>query len=261
MPSRKNLIEQAYGLGAEAGVAVWCEDEAGPFQAVPQPGSSWQPECHPATQPHEWIRGGTTKLMTLFEPATGTVDVQPAASVTNTVLHGWLKKALDRKLTALPPASAVSDPDVNRAQWAAWQEGLQIRFTLPSDLPRLRALLVWDNLSGPKTAEMVLWLCAHGVMPLYTPLGGNWLNMAESIQRILKRRALAGQYAKKREQIGNWLQAVATGWNERPTPFVWGGPRHKRRQRCRERQRHRLGGSGACVPHLLPPNNGRFHGK
>ncbi len=24
----------------------------------------------------------------------------------------------------------------------------------------------------------------HGIMPLYTPLGGSWLNMAESIQRI-----------------------------------------------------------------------------
>ena len=33
--------------------------------------------------------------------------------------------------------------------------------------------------------QFVLWLCAHGIMPLYTPLGGSWLNMAESIQRIL----------------------------------------------------------------------------
>jgi hypothetical protein len=108
---------------------------------------------------------------------------------------------------------------------------------------------------------MVLWLCAHGIMPLYTPLGGSWLNMAESIQRILKGRALAGQHAESGEQIGNWLQAVATGWNEHPPPFVWGGPRRERRQRCRERQLYRLGGSGACVPHLLPSNNGSFHGK
>jgi DDE superfamily endonuclease len=255
------LIEQAYGLGAEAGVAVWCEDEAGPFQAVPQPGSSWPPEGHPATQPHEWIRGGTTKLMTLFEPATGTVDVQPAASATNTVLHGWLKKELDSKLATLPPALAVSDPEANRAQWAGWQEGLQIRFTLPADLPPLRALLVWDNLAGHKTAEMVLWLCAHGIMPLYTPLGESWLNMAESMQRILKRRALAGQYAENGEQIGNWLQAVATCWNEHPTPFVWGGPRHERRQRCRERNLHRLGGSGACVQRFPSARNSSFHGK
>jgi hypothetical protein len=26
----------------------------------------------------------------------------------------------------------------------------------------------------------VLWLVAHGIMPLYTPLSGSWLNMAEA---------------------------------------------------------------------------------
>ena len=51
-------------------------------------------------------------------------------------------------------------------------------------------LLVLDNLAGHKTPEFVDWLLANGIMPLYTPLGGSWLNLAESIQRILKRRAL-----------------------------------------------------------------------
>ena len=32
---QKKLIEQAYTLGAQLGLSVWCEDEAGPFQAVP----------------------------------------------------------------------------------------------------------------------------------------------------------------------------------------------------------------------------------
>ena len=40
-----------------------------------------------------------------------------------------------------------------------------------------------------REGERIEWLIQHGVMPLYTPLGGSWLNMAESIQRILKRRA------------------------------------------------------------------------
>src|SRR5829696_4526709 len=35
---KKGLIEQAYTLGAQLGLSVWCEDEAGPFQAVPHPG-------------------------------------------------------------------------------------------------------------------------------------------------------------------------------------------------------------------------------
>ena len=58
-------------------------------------------------------------------------------------------------------------------------------------------LLVLDNLAGHKTAAFVCWLFAHGIMPLYTPLGGSWLNMAESIQRILKRRALDGQHPEQ----------------------------------------------------------------
>jgi hypothetical protein len=228
---------------------------------VPQPGSAWQAEGHPATQPHEWIRGGTTKVMTLFEPATGTVDLQPTVRVTNLVLHAWLEEELQKKLAALPPAIPVTDPEANRGQWATWQEGLSVRFTLPEQLPALRALLVWDNLAGHKTAAIVLWLCAHGIMPLYTPLGGSWLNMAESIQRILKRRALAGQHPESGQQLGGWRQAVASHWNQHPTPFVWGGARQQRRTRCRERQRHRLGGSGACVQQLPPPDNGSFHGK
>jgi len=46
-------------------------------------------------------------------------------------------------------------------------------------LPSLRMLLVLDNLAGHKTPEFGLWLFAHGVMPLYTPLAGSWLNMCD----------------------------------------------------------------------------------
>src|SRR4051794_36667507 len=86
----KKLIEQAYTLGAQLGLSVWCEDEAGPFQAVPHPGVSWQPRGRPATQPHEYIRSGTTKILTLFHPASGQVRLQPAARGTNAVLHPWV---------------------------------------------------------------------------------------------------------------------------------------------------------------------------
>ena len=52
------------------------QDEAGPYQTAPQPGQSWQswqPEAHPARQPHEYERVGVAKLLTLFRPATGQV--------------------------------------------------------------------------------------------------------------------------------------------------------------------------------------------
>ncbi len=55
-------------------------------------------------------------------------------------------------------------------------------------------LLVLDNLAGHRTPSFVGWLLDHGIMPLYTPLGGSWLNMTESVQRILIRRGLAGTH-------------------------------------------------------------------
>src|ERR1041384_6709006 len=128
-------------LGAQLGVSVWCEDEAGPFQAVPHPGVSWQPRGQPALQPHESIRGGTTKILTLFHPASGQVRLYPAARGTHAVLHPWLRERLSAILTegsAPPPAG---DPAVTRAAWMVWQAGLTMPFSLPHDLPPLRLLL------------------------------------------------------------------------------------------------------------------------
>src|SRR5262249_2017323 len=90
--------------------------------------------------------------------------------------------------------------------------------------------------------------------PLYTPLSGSWLNMAESIQRILKRRALEGQYPQTPEEIIALLEATVYGWNHVPTPFVWGGKRAPRRAR-HPHPKHRPGGAGACVARPLrrPP--------
>ena len=42
-------------------MAVWTEDEAGPFQTRPYPGASWLPEGKPARQPHEYFREGTAR--------------------------------------------------------------------------------------------------------------------------------------------------------------------------------------------------------
>jgi hypothetical protein len=97
-------------------------------------------------------------------------------------------------------------------------------------------------------------------MPLYTPLSGSWLNMAESIQRILKRRALDGQHPRDTDQIIAWFEAVARHWNAAPTPFVWGGKRKRRRERQRER-RHRVGGSAAYTrqPLRKRQNSGNGH--
>lgn len=239
------MIEQAYRTGAKLGLAVYTQDEAGPYQTLPYPGASWQPVSHPALQSHEYIRLGTAKLLTLFHPATGQVRVKGVTSSANVVLHPWLKEELSAILKTLPTAPPI-DAETNRQLWGAWQAGLSLPLTLPAELPALRMLLVWDNLRGHYTTEIVLWLFAHGIMPLYTPLGGSWLNMAESMQRILVKRGLAGQHPKTPDQIIALLEGVAKGWNRNPTSFEWGGKRAARRQRSRQR-RHALGGSGACT--------------
>jgi hypothetical protein len=161
------------------------------------------------------------------------------------VLHPWLETEVAAILATLPEPPAQTEAE-RRAAWERWHAGLTVRFTLPDRLPPLRMLLVLDNLSGHKTPALVLWLVEHGVMPLYTPISGSWLNMAESIQRILVRRALAGQTPASPDEIIRWLEATARGWNADPTPFTWHGKRYLRRVRSRQRHHH-LGGSGACA--------------
>ena len=239
------MIERAYTLGEGLGLSVWTQDEAGPFQAIPQPGSSWQPQGEPERFAHEYVRGGTAKLLTLFHPTTGELRVKGVTSCTNAVLHPWLREQLSEILRGLPAPSGLAG-EANQALWRSWQEDLSVKFTLSRELPPLRMLLIWDNLAGHKSAELLCWLMAHGVMVLYTPLAGSWLNMAESIQRIVTRRALSGQHPKDPQQIIDDLEAVAHSWHQHPTPFVWGGKRSARRERARSR-RHVVGGSGALT--------------
>lgn len=167
-------------------------------------------------------------------------------SVTNAVLHPWLQEQIEQILAILPARTPPASPEENRAEWESWQAGLTVRFTLLEELPPLRMLLIWDNLAGHWSAEMLCWLMAQGVMVLYTPLGGSWLNLAESIQRILVRRALSGTHPQSPQEIIQWLEAVARAWNRDPTPFEWGGRRKQRRDRARQR-RHAVGGSAACT--------------
>jgi len=81
-------------------------------------------------------------------------------------------------------------------------------------------------------------------MPPYTPLSGSWLNMTESVQRILCGRALNGQHPTSAAEIIIWLEDAVAGWNAAATPFVWDGKRHERRIRAKQR---RLGGSAATL--------------
>jgi hypothetical protein len=165
-------------------------------------------------------------------------------SAPNAVLHPWLKEQLTEVLAEIEKmqASEMLPPEAERPPCAQWETWLGHPPCRP--LPPLRIVLILDNLAGHLSSDLVQWFFDHGVMPLYTPIGGSWLNMAESVQRIIVRRALSGQHPKTAQEVIDWLEQTVDGWNQDPTPFVWNGKRRRRRERARVR---RLGGSGAAV--------------
>ena len=247
---------------------TWTEDEAGPYQAIPQPGESWAPTGQPATHPHEYFRGGTAKLLTLFRPATGEVRAAAVERTTNAVLHPWLEAELTAVLppalaaaeaappVGVPPADGRLAPEPGAAppsaepedfwrQWSTWGWSVE-RLAQSTATPAVAValLLILDNLRGHYTQAFVAWCLERGIALLYTPVGGSWLNMAEAIQRILVRRALSGQHYPSALELMAALKAVVRAWNRDPTPFEWHGKRWERRRRARER-RHPLGGTCA----------------
>lgn len=118
------MIEKAYRLGEALGIPVWCQDEGGPYQAIPQGGASWQPEGRPARRSHQYVRGGTAKLLTLFRPATGELRGEPVERTTNAILHPWLKQELSAILKQCPPASTTSTLGRRWVDWN-WHEGAE----------------------------------------------------------------------------------------------------------------------------------------
>lgn len=116
--------------------------EAGPYQAIPQPGAAWCPVSCPRRQPHEYIRGCTAKLLTLFRPASGEVRAEGVTRVPNAVL---------------PPCSAEERPAP--ARWETW-----LGHEPGAALPPLRLILIRDNLAGHLTPDLVMWLFQHGIL-------------------------------------------------------------------------------------------------
>ena len=120
-----------------------------------------------------------------------------------------------------------------------------VETTLPGGLR-----LAWDNLTGHHSGELVAWLLERGVWPLYTPLGGSWLNLAEGPPAHPGPPG-AGRAAPRRA-------AEVAGWNADPTRSEWDGARAARRQRTRER-RHALGGAGGYTRRPIPrPRHPRY---
>jgi hypothetical protein len=63
--------------GEKLGLAVWTEDEAGPFKTEPIAGQNWEEDGRARKLPHEYRRDGAAKMLTLFHP--GADSYMPAA--------------------------------------------------------------------------------------------------------------------------------------------------------------------------------------
>ena len=62
-------------------------------------------------------------------------------------------------------------PEAERPMCARWETWLGHPLRRP--LPLLRIIVVWDNLAGHLTDDLVDWLFDQGILPPYTPLSGS----------------------------------------------------------------------------------------
>jgi len=141
----------------------------------------------------------------LFHPATGHVRVKGVTSTTNVVIHTWLKAQLADILAVLPPTSKRQA--VDRTTWERWRTDARTKPTLLFVLSPLHLILVleiWSLITTPTGYAGV----SHRASSHFYPTGGNWLNMAEVIQRLLKRCALDGQHYFSPQAIIDALEAV-----------------------------------------------------
>ena len=188
--------------------------------------------------------------MTLFRPATGQVRAKGVTSAPNAVLHPWLQAELARVLADLPPFTVPEDERPLLAQWETWLGPYRYG---PQPMPPLRLILIWDNLAGHLSAPLVLWLYQHGVLLLYTPLSGSWLNLAESFQRILVRRALRASTPHSRGDH-HLAGGDGGGMEADPTPFTWAASALTGASAlaCAVTSGWRDPAHGASIPLLLP---------
>src|SRR6266516_4353051 len=148
-----------------------------------------------------WIGAGLTLLYYGAETfALHALGQQAVTQHSTALLHPWLQDELQRVLDQLdqeplPVRVPLPEDHPLLLTWRHWWWS----YERPKPAPPLRLILVWDNLKGHLSYSMVRWLLQHGILPLYTPLSGSWLNMAESLQRLLVRRALSGQHPQSAE--------------------------------------------------------------
>jgi hypothetical protein len=105
------------------------------------PEPAFRPESYPAVHPHEYERGGTAKLLTLFHPASGKLRAKGVVSATNVVLHPWLQEQLSQILAEIEMKQSAESlpPEAERPLYAQWKTWLWLHQSAEG-LPPLRII-------------------------------------------------------------------------------------------------------------------------
>jgi hypothetical protein len=174
------------------GLSVWCTDQAGPFQTVPQPGTSWRPQGRPDRHPHEYVRNGVMNLFMITMP-----------------LLGWRAVQVTDRRTMLDFAEVI--------RWLVEEVCEEAE----------KVVLVMDNLNTHKLASLYEAFppeqarrIAEKLEIHHTPKHGSWLNMAEIELSVLSRQCL-----DRRIESSEILRREVAAWeeerNERMIEVKW----------------------------------------
>jgi hypothetical protein len=190
------------------------------------------------------------------------VRVKGVPGTPNKVLHPWLQQEIEDALKGLPADSGLpTDSDT----WLQWQQILSVRITSAESLPRLRMLLIMDSLSGHLTPSLRRWLLEHGVLPLYTPIGGSWLNLSESMQPSWCSEPWPGRiYACLNRSSSTWSKLHEPGPTiQRHLPGAAGGMcvGNEHGNACIGWPHQEHASFGLCVAHGRPWLNGKRSGE
>ena len=88
--------------------------------------------------------------------------------------------------------------------------------------PQGRLVLILDNLSTHRTADVMLWALAHErISFLFQPVYSPWLNLIEPWWKTLRSLALKGRVFATLDEVTEAIHAATAYWNTHCHPYHW----------------------------------------
>ena len=153
--AKKNRVLDLYA-NPPAGCRVLCLDEFGPLNLQPRLGRGWHPTRRPARFRATYKRPhGVRHLLAAYDPADGT-------------LLGHIRDA------------------------KTWREVRELLAVVRERYPGEQLIVVLDNFSPHKKAELRTWVADHDIEFVFLPTYSSWLNLIECQFQALRAFALNG---------------------------------------------------------------------